>query len=111
MPARFSGEEFAMFRRFGACALAAGVAITLYACATQPPSTESTPPSQQPKLQAPLFNDLGSYSVPITTDEPLSQRFFDQGLTLAYGFNHAEAIRSFREAARLDPECAMCFWG
>jgi tetratricopeptide (TPR) repeat protein len=99
-----------MFRRFSACAFAVGVAIVLYACAAQSPSTQSAPP-QQPKLQAPLFNDLGNYSVPITTDEPLAQRFFDQGLTLTYGFNHAEAIRSFREAARLDPECAMCFWG
>jgi tetratricopeptide (TPR) repeat protein len=64
-----------------------------------------------PKLQAPLFNDLGDYSVKITTDSPISQQFFDQGLMLTFGFNHAEAARSFREAARLDPECAMCYWG
>jgi tetratricopeptide (TPR) repeat protein len=36
---------------------------------------------------------------------------FDQGVDLLFGFNHAEAIRSFREAARLDPDCAMCWWG
>ncbi|HXI02039.1 MAG TPA: hypothetical protein VNI57_02575, partial [Candidatus Saccharimonadales bacterium] len=43
--------------------------------------------------------------------DPMAQRFFDQALTLSYGFNHAEAERSFREAARLDPSCAMCWWG
>src|SRR5262249_39526670 len=46
-----------------------------------------------------------------TTKSELAQRYFDQGLTLIYGFNHAEAVRSFREAQRLDPSCAMCFWG
>jgi tetratricopeptide (TPR) repeat protein len=60
---------------------------------------------------APLFNDLGGYRFPVTTRVPLAQRYFDQGFILAYGFNHAEAVRSFREAQRLDPDCAMCFWG
>ena len=60
---------------------------------------------------APLLEGLGDYHVPITTDVPRAQRFFDQGMVLAYGFNHAEAERSFREAARLDPACAMCYWG
>ena len=43
------------------------------------------------------------------SDEPRAQTFFDQGLRLVYGFNHTEAIRSFKEAQRLDPQCAMCF--
>jgi len=60
---------------------------------------------------APLFGDLGSYHRRITTDSELAQRYFDQGLVLTYGFNHAEAIRAFREASRLDASCAMCFWG
>lgn len=60
---------------------------------------------------APLFGDLGTFGRPITTSSELAQRYFDQGLVLTYGFNHAEAIRSFREASRLDPACAMCFWG
>ncbi|MCX7593070.1 MAG: hypothetical protein N2235_04790 [Fischerella sp.] len=60
---------------------------------------------------APLFNNLGNYHHPISTKSQLAQRYFDQGLILAYGFNHAEAERSFREAARLDPECAICNWG
>jgi tetratricopeptide (TPR) repeat protein len=62
-------------------------------------------------MTAPLLEGMGSWSRPISTRVPLVQRYFDQGLTLAYGFNHAEAERSFLEAARLDPSCAMCFWG
>jgi len=60
---------------------------------------------------APLFDDLGTHHVPVTTTVSQAQRYFDQGVILAYGFNHAEAVRSFREAQRLDPTCAMCFWG
>ena len=49
--------------------------------------------------------------MPVTTSVPGAQRFFDQGLRLLYAFNHAEAIRAFREAARLDPGLAMAYWG
>jgi tetratricopeptide (TPR) repeat protein len=59
----------------------------------------------------PLYTDLGQHSYSITTDDPMAQRYFDQGLRLYYAFNHEEAIASFREAARRDPACAMCFWG
>jgi tetratricopeptide (TPR) repeat protein len=59
----------------------------------------------------PLYTDLGSYHRSVTTSVPDAQRYFDQGLRLVFGFNHAEAIRAFTEAARLDPTCAMCFWG
>ena len=58
-----------------------------------------------------LHEGLGKVHVPITTANPLAQRYFDQGLAFAYGFNHAAAIASFREAQRLDPDCALCFWG
>ncbi|WP_289500345.1 hypothetical protein [Gloeocapsopsis sp. IPPAS B-1203] len=57
------------------------------------------------------FLNLGSHNHQISTNNPITQRYFNQGLILAYGFNHAEAERSFREAARLDPDCAMCYWG
>jgi tetratricopeptide (TPR) repeat protein len=60
---------------------------------------------------APLYDDLGVVNAPITTKNPLAQRYFDQGLRLAYGFNHAEARRAFRTAQKLDPDCAMCAWG
>jgi len=58
-----------------------------------------------------LYNTLGTYSYRITTSSAEAQRWFDQGLRLVYAFNHLEAQRAFREAARLDPACAMCFWG
>ena len=54
---------------------------------------------------------LGKVHMAISTSVPEAQRYFDQGLAYAYGFNHAAAIASFREAQRLDPNCAMCFWG
>lgn len=63
------------------------------------------------ELHAPLFDDLGAFHHPITTSEPMAQRFFDQGLVLFYGFEWGESIRSFREATRLDPNCGMCYWG
>lgn len=59
----------------------------------------------------PLYDNLGDHHVPISTDLPLAQRYFDQGMRLYYAFNHAEAIRAFEEAARLDPDCAICHWG
>jgi tetratricopeptide (TPR) repeat protein len=58
-----------------------------------------------------LFTDLGDHTHPITTDQPLAQRWFDQGLRLAYGFNHEEARLAFEECGRVDPEAAMCWWG
>src|SRR5690349_13225722 len=48
-----------------------------------------------------LLRGLGSHHRRITTRSAQAQRFFDQGLALAYAFNHGEALRSFREAARL----------
>jgi tetratricopeptide (TPR) repeat protein len=61
--------------------------------------------------EVPLYTDLGDHHYAIRTSEPLAQQYFDQGLRLYYAFNHQEAIRAFREAQRLDPECAMCWWG
>ncbi|MEW4467287.1 hypothetical protein AB1K62_05575 [Parasphingorhabdus sp. JC815] len=60
---------------------------------------------------APLFDGLGDYNRPITTTSQSAQRYFNQGMILSFGFNHAESIRSFRAAQKLDPQCAMCFWG
>lgn len=62
-------------------------------------------------VTAPLLEGIGPLHLPISTDVPLAQKYFDQALTLAFGFNHAEAVRSFREAARQDPTCGMCYWG
>src|SRR5262249_17834815 len=61
--------------------------------------------------EPPLWDNLGKATYPITTKSPQAQAFFDQGLKLSYGFNHAEARRAFRMAQKLDPSCALCFWG
>src|SRR5262245_35624791 len=58
-----------------------------------------------------LHPGLGKYHHPITAKNPEAQKFFDQGLTLLYGFNHDEAARYFRRAAELDPQAAMPYWG
>jgi tetratricopeptide (TPR) repeat protein len=59
----------------------------------------------------PSFQGLGSYTRKITTESPKAQHYFNQGLGFYHGFNHGAAIRSFQEAARLDPKCAMAHWG
>lgn len=90
-----------MTRLTGLLPLAAAVAMS--ACSNAAP--ESTAP------KAPLYDNIGAYHHAITTKSPEAQKYFDQGLTLAYAFNHAEAIRSFRQGIALDPDCAMCYWG
>jgi len=60
---------------------------------------------------APLLSGLGDHSHSITTSQDGVQEYFDQGLVLAFAFNHAESIRSFKAAQTLDPSCAMCYWG
>jgi tetratricopeptide (TPR) repeat protein len=59
----------------------------------------------------PLYDGIGSYSRKITTDSAEAQRYFDQGLAFVHGFNHNAAIRAFKQAAELDPKCAMVHWG
>ena len=59
----------------------------------------------------PLLGNLGDFHREITTSSEEAQAYFDQGLVLAYGFNHELAIQSFQEALRHDPACAMCYWG
>ena len=82
--------------------LAAAV-LSLFAVAAPQGQPASTP--------VPLFDNLGAHTYAITTSVPLAQKYFDQGLRLYYGFNHAEAIRAFEEATRRDADCAMCYWG
>lgn len=76
-------------------------------CGVQPTDKTWYSTNQKP----PFFNGLGGLHYPITTTNKTVQRYFDQGLMLAYGFNHAEAARSFFQAIRLDSTCAMAHWG
>ncbi len=73
----------------------------------------STPKAPQPadSNRAPVLEGLGNHTYKISTDNAEAQKFFDQGLVLAWSFNHVEANRSFLYAASLDENCGMCFWG
>jgi tetratricopeptide (TPR) repeat protein len=68
-------------------------------------------PSPAGAKPASLIEGLGEHHHPVSTANAEAQRFFDQGLTLVYAFNHQEAIRSFKRAAELDPNLAMAHWG
>jgi tetratricopeptide (TPR) repeat protein len=60
---------------------------------------------------APRLQNLGKYTFLVTTKSPRAQVFINQGINLSWAFNHAESGRAFREAARLDPNCVMAYWG
>lgn len=66
--------------------------------------------ADKPETQVPLFTGLGDHTWKISTDNAQAQAYFNQGLAFMYGFNHDEAIRSFHEAARLDPKSPMPWW-
>lgn len=60
---------------------------------------------------SPLLSNLGEFDRKVSTKSPVAQKYFTQGLALVYGFNHAEAVRSFQEAARNDSKLGMAYWG
>lgn len=77
-------------------------------------SNKQTDPvsKQNPMGQfAPRLLSLGQHQFPVSTHNRQAQQFINQGMNLAYAFNHAEARRAFQEAARLDPKLAMAYWG
>jgi tetratricopeptide (TPR) repeat protein len=81
---------------------------------TEVPRAEVSAASSAPAFadtEPPLWPGLGPITYKITTVNERAQAYFDQGLRLAYAFNHGEAQRAFRMAQKLDPDCAMCFWG
>lgn len=71
---------------------------------------EATKPAPSGAL-APRLQNVGKHTFAVTCQSGKAQQFMNQGLNLTYGFNHAEASRAFAEAARLDPHCAMAYWG
>ncbi len=114
--------------------VAAGLAMAgPVGAAAPPPAADAAPMSAMPGMSMPVtsaapmagppatvadwakgaqrFQGLGRTHRAITTASPEAQAYFDQGLSLMWGFNHDEATRSFAKAAELDPHCAACFWG
>ena len=81
-----------------ALALALALSALLTACSTHAP-------------QGHVFEGFGGYHRSVSTSSPQAQDLVDQALQLLYGYNHDEAIRSFTEATRIDPDCLMAWWG
>lgn len=118
--ARYIGTQ-SILRRFDmrrGATLGVCVLMTLAGCQTdgagKPASTVAGAKAGAPADGAGavrLVSGLGNVHHPVTTQSPEAQRYFDQGLAYCYAFNHAEAIRSFKRAAELDPGCAMAHWG
>ena len=100
-------------------ALTAAVVVIPVQAQTQTPQAGghvhyAEPPAQQATTTgaiAPRLQNLGTHAFPVSTRNRQAQLFMNQGLNLAYAFNHAEARRAFREAARLDSNLAMAYWG
>ena len=91
-----------------------GVMLRLAQARTEVPRAEmqaASPGAAFADTDPPLWDGLGGVTYKITTAKELAQSYFDQGLRLTYAFNHGEAQRAFRKAQKLDPDCAMCFWG
>jgi tetratricopeptide (TPR) repeat protein len=95
-------------------------ALLAGACADETPSAttaETAAPlggpsaAEEAEWRQPLFEGLGGIHFPITTGSEKAQQYFDQGLSLAWAFNHAAADFAFNEAALHDPDCGMCLWG
>jgi tetratricopeptide (TPR) repeat protein len=90
-----------------AAAVSAVFAFCQSAQAQSAASQSAAPAPASPKL----YDGFQGYARKVSTTSPEAQRWFDQGIQLLYGFNHDEAIRSFEQAAAIDPQCAMAWWG
>lgn len=90
------------------------VTVTL-ASAAAPLSAQTPPPrSLYDRYTEPIAiytTGLGTFTRPISSTNKEAQAYFDQGFQMMYSFAKAEAVRSFREAWKRDPECAICYWG
>ena len=84
------------------------ILLIVYSCSNE---NESSFANLTEKAGAPLLSGLGSHSFEISSSVYGVQDYFDQGLIMAFAFNHAESIRSFKAAQQLDPNCAICYWG
>jgi tetratricopeptide (TPR) repeat protein len=86
----------------------------LVACANDADTVLAAKPDENPTFQKSIDyipSALGSYRWEITTDKPAAQEYFTQGMQLRWAYNIDDAIRSMTEARRIDPDCAMCYWG
>ena len=101
MNVRLTLISFVLFAAGGAAGTTQGQAPVCHIPNQTKPATK----------QARLLDGFGRVHMPITTSSAKAQAFFDQGLALLHAFWFYEADRSFAQAARLDPDCAMAQWG
>ncbi len=59
----------------------------------------------------PLYRNLGSFFRQVSTRSPQAKEYVSQGFRFLYGFHYGEALRAFQQAAKLDPDCGMAWWG
>lgn len=78
---------------------------------TRSEARTAAPPVAETVSQPRLFEGMGNHTRTVSTSSPMAQKYFDQAFVWTFAFNHDEAIRSYKEAARLDPQCAMAWWG
>lgn len=98
--------------RLGHALIVGIAALTAQACTPHPRAIEDEARATgQPSGRVPLWDDLGAFHRPVTTPSADAQRYFDQGLLLAYAFNHDAALLAYEEAATIDPNCGMAWWG
>jgi tetratricopeptide (TPR) repeat protein len=93
------------WQRLGVAVVLAVLGFSLACLPQQADAEEPTP------VAPPRFAGLGAHTRHVTTQSTEAQIYFNQGLSFLFAFNHDEAIRSFEHAARLDPDCAMAWWG
>src|SRR5258708_33657371 len=98
------------FRRFDMKLSLAVIILVIFSTAILAQQSDMQIKMPQPK-PVEIYAVLGTLHHPTSTKNPEAQTFFDQGFRMIYGFNHEEAVRSFKRAAELDPEMAMAWWG
>lgn len=92
------------------CALLACACLVIAAPGAQEPPRRSV----YERYTEPIHlyrNGLGTFTKPMSSSSKEAQAFFDQGFQMMYAFAKPEAVRSFREAWKRDPDCAICYWG
>ncbi len=94
-----------MSRRVASVIVLGAVLGLMPACASHRAASTAEPAAPA------TFNNLGGHTWPVTTSSAEAQRYFDQGVVWMYSFNHDEAIRNYTQVTRLDPSCAMAWWG
>lgn len=98
-------ENNPMSSKFGLCALIVFIAIVPVG------AQHAAKKADGDASLVPLIENLGDLEHRVSAGDPLAQQYFNQGLRLIFAFNHGEAIRAFRAAAVIDPNCAMAQWG